>query len=111
TWMYTENGSGSGSLRLAAGASGTNAVTGGVVSAMSAQTGVATVQTPASLIVSAFTLPSNVTRGQTFTASLTLTNSGQATANGVLPSPLPPMLTTTGNASAITSSTPMAQNI
>src|SRR5262249_10219597 len=84
---------------------------GGMVSATATTTNTAQVQTAGSLTISAFTVPSNLTRGQTFTVSMTVTNSGGATANAVLPSPLPPTLTATGGAAAATSTTPSAQDI
>ncbi|HEY8207443.1 MAG TPA: hypothetical protein VIG99_08185, partial [Myxococcaceae bacterium] len=111
TWTYTENGTGAGTITFTAGAAGTDANSGLAVSAASTTSNTMTVQTPPSLSVTAFTLPANLSRGQTFQAQMTVANSGQATANGVLPSPNPPTLSKTGGANATTGTALTAVNI
>ncbi|HEY8207459.1 MAG TPA: PKD domain-containing protein [Myxococcaceae bacterium] len=112
TWSYTENGTGSGSLKLNGGASGTDANSGATASAPAVDSGTLTVQTPPALAVTSFTAsPSPMLRGSGFTLTMVVSNSGQATANGVLPSPNPPALTPTGGANATTSSTQTPANI
>ncbi|HYV47966.1 MAG TPA: PKD domain-containing protein [Myxococcaceae bacterium] len=101
-WTYTENGTGAGTLSFSAGAAGTDANSGATVNAASSTSSTVTVQTPPNLQVTSFTLPANLSQGQTFTATMVVTNNGQATANGVLPSPNPPTLSRTGTANAST---------
>ncbi|HVE85887.1 MAG TPA: PKD domain-containing protein, partial [Myxococcales bacterium] len=111
TFNYAETGAGSGTLSLTAHAGGTDTVTGNPVQSADATTSTAAVQTPASLQVTGFSLPGNLSRGQTFQAMLTVTNSGEATALNVVPSPNPPSKTITGGADASTSTSPAAQTI
>ncbi len=66
------------------------------------------IQTPASLLVSGITAPAAIAVGQTISVAITVQNTGQAGATGVLPNP--PVLS--GLTGAITPvSTPVAQNI
>ena len=109
TWNYTENGTASGSFTLTAGATGTSAISGSTVTAPSVATPAVTVQEPAALTVASFTLPSSVTVGASFTASLTVQNTGEATANSVLPTPQTPVVT--GGISATQATPPSAQVI
>ena len=113
TFNYVENGSGTGLLSFTAGASGTDANTSAALTAVSASAS-AMVQRAASLSVTSFTLrstlgSSTINRGQAFTASLTVTNTGDASANGVRPSA--PTVTVTGGAAATTSTNPAAVSI
>lgn len=103
SWIYLENGTGSGTLRLRAGAAGTDASSGSMVSAAAIDSNVCTVQSPGTLQVTSFTLPATLTRGQTFTASMTVRNTGTLVVNNVLPSPNPPLQSSTGGAAASTS--------
>jgi len=108
---YVENGTAAGTLSFTARASGTDSMSGSPVNSANATTGTATVQEPASLTISSFTLPTNVSRGQTFLASMTVRNNGQAPALNVAPTPNPPLPTTTGGAAATTLDVPAPQTI
>ena len=103
TWTFTEDGSGDGTVSLTAGAAGTDANTGGAITALPSTTAAATVQRAALLSVS-LTAPQAVSRGQAFTVSLTVTNTGEAAAAMVAPSPATPAVTASGGAAASTSS-------
>ncbi|HUS68625.1 MAG TPA: hypothetical protein VMZ28_29015, partial [Kofleriaceae bacterium] len=103
TYMFTENGSASGTLRVTAGASGTDQ-TGAATSATPLQSIATTVETPAVLTVTGFVLPGSLERGKTFALSMTVTNSGQAAASGVVPVPAPPMAMVTGGVMVMTTS-------
>src|SRR5262249_17766162 len=93
-----------GTLTFSTGAAGTDANSSQPVTASSVSSPTVTVQTPASLSITSFTLPASLSRGSTFSAVLVVSNGGQAPARGVLPSPNPPTLATTGGANATTSS-------
>jgi len=111
TWSYTESG-GPGTLQLTAGAAGTDAISGAAVTAPQFPTGTTTVQTPAALAVTSFTTSSTtIDRAQVFSLSMTVTNSGQATAQSVLPNPLLPNVVATGGAVAVNATSPSAQAI
>lgn len=69
------------------------------------------VETPAALEVT-MSIPSNLSRGQTFTATLVVRNTGGATATGVLPNPLlPASMSVSGNAAASTTTAPAPADI
>ncbi|HVE84998.1 MAG TPA: hypothetical protein VND93_19240, partial [Myxococcales bacterium] len=108
---FTENGTGSGSLTISAGATGQDANSGAPLTALPASSNAIAVQRPAALSITSFTLPATIGRGSAFVASLTVTNSGQAAANVVLPSPDPPVKTVTAGADATTSTSPAAVSI
>ena len=111
TWTYTENGAGTGTLALRGGASGTDGNSGAALTAAAITSAAAAVEQPAALQVSSFTIPAGLSRGQTFTATMVVTNTGQATANGVLPVPNPPSRVTSGGAAASTATVLTAANI
>jgi len=111
TFIYTENGPFSGTLSFTAHATGTDSFSGNPVTSANATTNVAAVQQPATLAITAFSAQPNLSRGQTFQLSLTVQNTGEATANNVLPLPNPPSLTKTGGADATTSSSPAARSV
>src|SRR5262249_23475234 len=111
TWTYVENGTGPGTLQLSAGAGGTDGVTGNPVVANPTSTNLTQVQDPARLQVSSFTVPATLSRGQAFSAVMTVRNLGQAAASGVLPLPQPPTLVPTGGAGATTPTTFTPQSI
>ncbi len=102
SYNFVEDGTGAGTLQLAASAAGTDPLTSAALSAPQVSSGALTVQTAAALTVTAFTLPANVIRGATFAVSLTVSNGGQAAATGVIPNPNPPGVTITGGAAAVT---------
>lgn len=111
TWSYTESG-GPGTLQLTAGATGTDLISGATVTAPQLSTAVATVQSPAALAITSFAISrATCDRGQTFVLTMTVANTGQATANGVAPNPLLPTMAITGGANAINVSSPPAQDI
>ena len=100
-FALTEQGTAPGTLSLAFSASGTDVDSGAPTSATGSAS--VTVQSAASLSITAFSIPSSISEGQTFTASLTVKNTGQATARGV--SAAPPAVTATDLAAASTTST------
>jgi hypothetical protein len=111
TWNYVENGSGPGSIALSAGASGTDANSGVALSAPAQSSNTLTVQAPASLVITSFTIPAGLAGSSPFTATMVVKNAGQTTANNVIPSPNPPTVIATGAASASATSTATAQTI
>ena len=113
TWSFSENGTGSGSFKLHAAASGTDVNTGLTISAPDASTDAAVVQEPAALVIDSLTLSpaARVSRGQAFTATLTVRNTGEAVAAQVAPSPATPSIAATGGALAITPDNPAPQEI
>ncbi|HZX96210.1 MAG TPA: hypothetical protein VFE90_16945 [Myxococcales bacterium] len=83
SWTFTESGTAPGSIDFSASASGVDANSGATLSAQSAPSTVA-VQAPAALSAS-LALPPTISKGDTFTATLTVNNTGQATALSVQP--------------------------
>jgi hypothetical protein len=100
TYSLRESGASETALSFSATASGADANSLTPISAPAAATTTA-VDAPAALSVAAFTLPSVISRGTSLTAQLIVTNTGDATAHGVLPAT--PNVQTTGGASAYTS--------
>src|SRR5262249_4430060 len=74
TWSCTENGNNTGTITLSTGAAGTDVNAGTAVTGASVNSNTATVQQPGALSITSFTLPSTLTRGQTFTAGMTVKN-------------------------------------
>ncbi|MFL5392936.1 MAG: beta strand repeat-containing protein, partial [Myxococcales bacterium] len=109
TWMYVENGTGPGALQVSAGAVGSDANSGDPLTAAAATSNLLTVVSPPVLSAQSFTLPSRLSRGQTFTASLIIANTGGSAAASVLPEP--PVLAATGGAHATATSSPVAATI
>ncbi|MDP2272993.1 MAG: hypothetical protein Q8K32_19810 [Archangium sp.] len=109
TWSYTATGTGN--LSLATVASGVDQAQGLTIHSNPATSNTATVQAPSALVVTALTVPSLITRGQTFDVTLVVKNTGTTAANNVVPNPNPATLTVTGGAGATTSSQPAAQNL
>src|SRR5205823_1721952 len=89
TYAYVENGIAAGTLKLTAGAVGTDAVTNAAVTGAAASSVAMAVDAPAAVAVTSLTAPAFVSRGQSFPVSMTVTNSGQATATAVVPQPNP----------------------
>ncbi|HYV43303.1 MAG TPA: IPT/TIG domain-containing protein, partial [Myxococcaceae bacterium] len=87
TWSYVENGTDTGTIALVAAAAGTDANSGVRVTSASATSNTASVQAGSDLRITSFDIPSALTTGQTFTATVTVQNFGGTTAIGVLPSP------------------------
>lgn len=107
SFVWTYVAAGTGSLSLSVGARGLRA-SGAQVTAAAA-TANTNVVAAGMLNITSLTSPGTVQRGQTFTVSMTVRNSGGSTLAGVLPSPLRPTTTATGGAAATTTSTPTAQ--
>ncbi len=105
TYPYLENGSGPGALKLSVTASGTDVTNGQTLFAAAVQSQLLTVETPAQLTISALSLPATLNRGASFALSMTITNSGQATATNVTAIPSPPTAVVTGGVVVSTSST------
>jgi len=95
-YTVTENGTGPGGLRLSASAVAIDEGSGDMVYAPQLVSPVVTVQTPAELSITAFTIPAAITRGNTFALSMTVANSGQAAAVAVISDPAPPAAVLTG---------------
>lgn len=106
-WSCVEDGTGPGTLGFTASVLAADANSAAALSTGPSTAGPATVQAPAQLIVSSFTAPSTISRGQGFTTLLRITNSGQALALNVRPSPSPPSVSATGGAAAASTSTVM----
>jgi hypothetical protein len=113
SWSFTEDGTGSGSFKLQAGAAGTDVNSGLAAVAADATTDAAVVQEPAALVIDSLTLSpaTQVSRGQAFTATLTVRNTGEAVAAQVSPSPSVPSIAATGGALALTPDDPLPQDI
>ena len=109
TWSYQENGTGPGALQVSAGAVGADANSGDPLTAPAATSNLVTVVSAPVLSARSFTLPSSLSRGQTFTASFVVANTGGSAAASVLPEP--PVLTTTGSAHATATSSPAPATI
>jgi hypothetical protein len=105
TYAYLENGTGPGTLRLSATASGTDAASGQTLNATQVQSAILTVETPAQLTITAFSIPATINRGAGFALSMTITNAGQAAATNVTAIPAPPTAVVTGGVVAATTST------
>lgn len=109
TWTYLA--SGTGTLSLAAGARGTDRVTGQVINAPAASSDTATVLAPSSLVITSLQLPSTISRGEPFELTMVVRNNGTAAVTGVLPNPNPATLVATGGAGARSSTTLTPQTI
>ncbi|MBL8955585.1 MAG: hypothetical protein JNK82_32720 [Myxococcaceae bacterium] len=96
SYALTENGTGAGSMRLTASAQAIDESSGEVVYAPQIASPAVTVQEPAELNITAFTVPAAINRGTTFAVSMTVANVGQATAMAVIANPTPPTATLTG---------------
>jgi hypothetical protein len=84
TWSYAANLAPA-TVTFSDGASGSDATDGNPVAAPSTTSAAVTLQTPAALSASLSFSPANIQPGGTFTATLTVTNTGAATANNVIP--------------------------
>jgi len=109
TYPFVENGTGTGTVAFSGTVSAIDGGTNLAVSANATSTAAAVVQDPPALAVTSFSLPSSLSRGQTFSASLVVSNTGGATAVGVVPDA--PALTGTGGAHATVTSSPTAQDV
>ncbi|MFH1538388.1 MAG: PQQ-binding-like beta-propeller repeat protein [bacterium] len=108
TWTYAA-GATSGTVNFTGNASGTDANSGAPVSSTSNTSNTAAVQSPAAINSSIVAAPALVSGGQTITVTMTVQNTGEATANSVAPS----ALTLGGTSGAVKTSgpTPASQNV
>jgi M6 family metalloprotease-like protein len=99
TWAYVANsGASGGTVTFTGNASGTENGTGNPISSSASTSNTVTIQVPASLNASLNTNLAVISSGQSVTVNMVVSNTGQATANGVTPSAL--SMSTTGTASA-----------
>jgi len=108
TWTFTESGTGPGTLQVSTGVAGTDANSSAPVAAAAINSNTLSVVGAPVLAAQSFTLPGTLTRGQTFTVTLTVANTGGSGIN-VLPDP--PTLATTGGAHATATASPAAISI
>ena len=85
TFVWTFSASGAGSLALSLTATGTDGGTGDPLYTFQSQFVPVAVQTPAALAAAVAMLPAQVSVGQSFLVTVTVTNTGQAGATGVTP--------------------------
>jgi hypothetical protein len=111
TWQLVENGTGTGSFTPTATGHGVDPATGQAISSAPKAAAATPVQAPAKLAVSTFALPAKLNRGQPFAVSMTISNTGGASAVGVLPNPKPPTATATGGVVVTTSTNVSAVTI
>ena len=88
-YAYTFTASAPGDVVIDGVAQGTDQASGGFISSPVASSTTIHVQTPP-VLAAGWTVPTTLTAGQTFDAVLTVTNSGQATAQGVAPTAFAP---------------------
>jgi hypothetical protein len=99
SFTFVENGTAPGALSFSASAAGSDANSGASIS-VSATSPDVPVTTPAALAIGAVTVaPSIIDRGQAFTLTATVTNTGQAAAAAVT---MVPAMTASGGADATT---------
>ena len=107
SWTFAVSGAAPASLQLSAGASGTDSNSASALSAPPATSNVISVETPAALSAT-LTTPAAALRGDTFTVTLAVTDSGGAGVNSLLPSLA---FTGTGSAQIVSGPTPASQNL
>lgn len=103
--VFREDGAANGTLRASATATGLDTSAQRTVTSPSLSSSAATVQQPAQLNISVFSLPAQVNRGQGFSLAMTVQNTGEAAALGVVPSPAPPTAALTGGVMMTSTST------
>jgi hypothetical protein len=103
SWTFAEDGTGPGTLALQTLISATDANSGATISA-TASAGPVPVQAASQPEVVSFVVPQRLSRGQAFTAVLTVRNTGGTNVNGV--SATAPTILATGGAAAVTASAP-----
>ena len=104
-----EDGTGTGTLALDVAAAGSDGNSASPVTAATVRSAAAIVEEPSALRADSFAVPAAVSQGQSFVATLQVTNTGQATATGVVPGGL--TITTTGGAAAVVLSGPPAKDV
>lgn len=111
TVTFKESGTASGTLKLTAGATGTDPALSQPLTAAAVSSAVLTVDEPAKLVVQGFGLPGTIGYGQQFTLTVTVANTGDATATNVLLSPSVPQAVVTGGAVVNTTTAISSVNI
>jgi len=104
-FVFGYTGSAPGSFTFASGASGTDATGGNSVASATATSAAVTVQTPSALSAT-LTIPRDVPLGDTFTATLTVTNSGDAGVAALTPGPAAVVAGSTGAAVLVSGPSP-----
>ncbi|KYK28282.1 MAG: hypothetical protein AYK19_21025 [Theionarchaea archaeon DG-70-1] len=111
-WTYiSSSGANGGTVSFTGNASGTDAGTGNSVSSLVTTSNTATVQVPASINANLTTDLSIVSSGQNVTVNMIISNTGQAAANNVTPSPLAVNTTGTVSATHVSGPVPGLHNI
>ena len=108
SWTFTAAGTPPDSLTLSAGASGADSNSGVPLSAGSVTSPAIALRTPSALVAS-LSAPAAALRGDTFTATLAVTDSGGVGVNALTPSLAPP--SGTGSAQILSGPTPASQNL
>ncbi|MFL5313302.1 MAG: hypothetical protein ACJ79H_22940, partial [Myxococcales bacterium] len=108
SWTFTAAGTPPDSLTLSAGASGADSNSGTALSAGSVTSTAVAVRTPSALVGS-LSAPVAALRGDTFTVTLAVTDSGGVGVNGLTPSLT--VSSGTGGAQILSGPTPASQNL
>jgi len=108
SWTFTAGGTPPASLVLSAGASGADANSGVVLSTGSIPSPTIALQTP-SVLSASLSTPAGALRGDTFSATLAVTDSGGVGVNGLTPSLS--VASGTGGAQIVSGPTPTSQNV
>ncbi len=98
SWSCDENGASTGALAFAVSASGADGNSAAPIAAGPVSSPTVSVQAPADLSISSWTVPAVLSRGQTFTVMAGVSNNAEATARSVEPGTL--MIIATGGANA-----------
>jgi len=105
TFVFGYAGGAPGNVTFAASASGTDATDGKPVTSATATSAAVTVQTPSALSAT-LAIPRDVPLGDTFTATLTVTNSGDAGVTALTPGSPAVVTSSTGTAALVSGPSP-----
>jgi len=108
SWTFSASGSPPASLVLSAGASGADANSGAAIAAGSVSSPTIALQN-SSVLVASLSAPAGALRGDTFTATLAVTDSGGVGVNGLAPSLN--IASGTGGAQVVSGPVPASQNV
>lgn len=111
TFRWTYSPTTAGTLSFKGSAAGVDGYSKAPISTSESVSNDSQVAGPSTLVPTAFTGPSTLSRGQLFDVTLTVKNTGTAAVRGVLPNPRNPTVAPTGGASATVTSAPAAQDI
>ncbi|MFC1718569.1 hypothetical protein ACFL6S_33245, partial [Candidatus Poribacteria bacterium] len=106
TWHYTSARGDAGNVTFSGNASGKDQNSGRSLSFATVDSNVVRVQTPANLVATIAASPVQVSKGQDITVVMTVANTGQATADDVMPA----MLVSSANG-ILSSANPISANI